>query len=82
MSDVVKVPKFHDGKGKLLKLQKRDFPTDKKGRMAFCDYMVEVYQARKATVASGQDERDRLKIRIEREEAKLELLKDEMERMN
>lgn len=69
---------IRDEEGKLLKLSKKDFGKEKTGRVAFCDYMILVYQGRRAKALSGLDEREKLRARIAKEEKRLTTLRESL----
>lgn len=69
------IPKFMDGAGKLLTLHGKDFPKTRDGRVAFCDYQIARWQAKKERVSISADPQARkLKkiLRLKEMLAKLE----------
>jgi len=83
--DTRPIPKFYtlDEKGKkaeLQKLKKAAFPKTKEGQMAFCDYMIEKWGAKKEKIKSKKalDPLSKLQRKKERMQAKLEQVSKEL----
>ena len=72
------LPKFFDESGVLLKLRSREFPKTKVGRMAFCDYQIERWKARKVRVETQADPKLRKLRKIEKLRTMLEKLEKEV----
>lgn len=77
-AEVVKVvPSFYvvgdDGKpsGVLRKLTRKNFPKTKEGRMAWCDYMVIVWNNKKSVLSRSEDPADKLREKIKKLQDKL-----------
>lgn len=73
------IPAFRDKKEVLVKLKKSDFPRSKKGKVAFCDYMIEVYKERKIAAQNHSGEREKIEKRITLAKKKLAALERSLE---
>ena len=80
MSEVTDMPEIRDEDGVLVKLNRGDFPKGKDGSLSHCDYMVEVWQAKKEKVTSKFDPKAKAKKRIEKLKKKLAELEAEAEK--
>lgn len=72
------IPDFRDKDGQLLKLRNRDFPGTKEGRMAFCDFQIARWEARKVRVTEQADPKQRKLKKIEKLKAMLLKLQAEV----
>ena len=72
------VPKFFDETGQLLKLKSKDFPRTKEGKMAYCDYQIERWKAKRERVRIQADPRQRKLKKIEKLKGMLARLEKEM----
>lgn len=76
---VTETPAFRDDEGNVRHLNRKDFPKGKDGSLSHCDYMVEVWTAKKQKVADKYDPKAKAKARIEKLKAKLAELEAEAE---
>lgn len=76
--DTRPIPVFFGADKGLVKHTKKDFPKTRAGKLAFCDYMVAVYQQRKVEIAAKSDPKKRLKARLEKAQAKVAQLQKEL----
>lgn len=75
---VTEVPEFYDEDGVLKRLKGSDFPKSTEGRMAHCDYQIEVIKAKKAKIAERDDPQAKLKRKLERYKKLISDLEDEL----
>ncbi|KKM23314.1 hypothetical protein LCGC14_1616390 [marine sediment metagenome] len=59
------VPVWKDGDGNLLKLKRADFPYNRNGIIAYCDYRIEYWKIKKQDMLKKVDPLD--KVRRKRE---------------
>ena len=49
------IGKNNNAIGELRKLKKQDFPKTKEGKVAFCNYMIEKWKAKRTQAEQGKD---------------------------
>ncbi len=54
------VPKWKDDNGNLLKLKRADFPYNRAGIIAYCDYRIEYWKIKKEEMLKKADPRKKL----------------------
>jgi hypothetical protein len=77
-TEVSQIPKIKDEAGKLLTLHGRDFPKSRDGRIAFCDYQIARWQAKKERVAIAADPKARKMKKIAQLKEMLAKLEEEV----
>ncbi|KKM27517.1 hypothetical protein LCGC14_1573900 [marine sediment metagenome] len=73
------VPKWKDDDGTLLKLKRSDFPYNRAGIIAYCDFRIEYWNIKKADMLKKADPLD--KVRRKREKL-LKALKEVEAQLN
>lgn len=78
--DTRPIPKFFFKDGKISKLKKAAFPKTKEGSLAFCDYMIAKWGAKKEAIRTKKsiDPRSKLIRKKEKMQAKLEQVNKEL----
>lgn len=76
--DIKPVPKTHDDKGQLLKLKRADFPYNRPGIIAYCDYRIEYWQIKKQDMLKKADPAKKLQTQREKLAAKLKALDEKI----
>jgi len=74
-TEITEIPTFRDEQGHLFKLRGKDFPKNKDGKLAYCDYWIEYWNDRKKVIVEGEDPKTKKEKRLARlrdELAKLE----------
>jgi len=56
----------------ILKLSRKRFPGTRSGKMAWCDYNVAIYEARKESFKTGGTEKAKLEALIKKEQARMD----------
>jgi len=72
------IPAFKDEEGKLVKLSAKNFPKTKEGRMAFCDYQVLRWTAKKDRISKAGDPKQKKLAKIEKMKAMIAKLEKEL----
>jgi len=69
---------FVDQNGKLLKVKGAAFPRTKDGRLAYCDYNIARWEARKVNVLKASDPLAKKRAKVEKIKATLLVLEAEL----
>ncbi len=72
------VPKTHNDKGQLLKLKRADFPYNRAGIIAYCDYRIEYWGIKKTEMLKKADPKVKLNRKKEKLIAALKEIEDKI----
>ena len=76
------IPQTHDSHGNLFKLSRADFPYNRNGIIAYCDYRIEYWQVKKQEMLKKADPLSKIRRKREKLMASLDEINAKIEAAN